>query len=333
MEDAQAEEAQADRANDTLENLLFKLSEFLTVLLLDLWTVPGLLHATEQAKALCEDKCYDIVDAKITQWADQGSNFYGERELLLHKRMWDIVTRDKDGTAKEQSFGKWCRRVALHSETISTARGHVQADKTATEHAEADTTASFRALAEDILTNDLTEAQLKNPLYKLREGKALTSKQRSTINAILRKNLGDARVSNFIFNNGIPTLLNEPREPPNKALLQNMLEAFMIWHASLLHSLLEREKHPDMTIARKLSDLDHRQWREERQQRKCEANQRLRQGRHLASQRDSRKRKCDDMSATEQQLLEDFETRKSEKQYEEARGPFKKLPYFHGKIL
>ena len=55
------EDAQADRANDTMENLWFHLAEFLTLLLLDVWTVPGFRHATEQAKLVCEDDCYDIV--------------------------------------------------------------------------------------------------------------------------------------------------------------------------------------------------------------------------------------------------------------------------------
>ena len=109
--------------------------------------------------------------------------------------MWDIVTRDKDGRAKEQRFSEWCRRVAsaaLYSE-----------DSTGTE--EAKSSASFRALAEDILTHDLTEAQAKDPVYKLRKGKALTTRQRNMINAVLRKNLGDYRVCGFIFNHCIPT--------------------------------------------------------------------------------------------------------------------------------
>ena len=162
---------------------------------------------------ICGDACIDIVFEKIAEWAEQhqGREFYGEREVLLHKRMWDTMTRDKAGRAKEQSFSEWCRRVALHSETTSTARGDVAADSTATK----DVSASFRALAEDILTNDLTEAQAKDPSYKLRKGKALTTKQRSTINAILRKNLGDARVCYFILNHGIPTLLGVPLRQKN----------------------------------------------------------------------------------------------------------------------
>ena len=171
-------------------------------------------------------------------------------------------------------------------------------------------------------------------MYKLRKDKALKTKQRSTINAILRKNLGDHRVCHFIFNHGIPTLLDVPlrqKKTANKVLLQNMLEDFMTWHASLLQSLLERQQHPDMTTARRLSDLDQKQWRAERQQRKWEANQRVGQGKFLAEQRDSGKRTFEDMSATEQQVLEYFDTRKSKKQYEQAR--LKKLPIFNGKML
>ena len=154
-----------------------------------------------------------MVCDKIIEWDDdhQRRDLYGTPEILLHKRMWDIVTRDKAGRPKEQSFSEWCRRVAvaaLHSETTSTARGDVAADSTATDNAEL--SASFRALAEDILTHDLTAAQANDPVYKLRKDKALKTKQRSTIIAILRKNLGDTRVCHFILNHGIPTLLDVP---------------------------------------------------------------------------------------------------------------------------
>ena len=38
-------------------------------------------------------------------------------------------------------------------------------------------------------------------------------------------------------------------------------------------------------------------------------------GASLAEQRDSNKRKFDDMSATEQQILHDFDTQKAKKRY------------------
>ena len=147
---AEMEDVQADRANDTMENLSDKLAEFLTVLLLEVWSQSGFHHATEQAKLDWKDDCHDMVCDKIIEWYDdhQRSDLYGTPELLLRKRMWDIVTHDRDGRAKEQRFSEWCRRVAsaaLYSE-----------DSTVTE--EAESSASFRSLAEDILTHELTDA-------------------------------------------------------------------------------------------------------------------------------------------------------------------------------
>ena len=182
------------------------------------------------------------------------------------------------------------------------------------------------------MSNHLTPQQVQNPEYKVRKGKALKTKQRSTVNAILRKNLGDARVARFIFNHGVPTLLDLPieREAPNRALLQNTLEELMTWHASLLQSILERQQHPDMTTARMLSDLDQKQWQRRRRERKLEAKQRMDQGALLVKQRGSGKKTNEDMSATEQQVLEDFETQKARRQYEQVRVT--KPPYFGGNM-
>ena len=54
------------------------------------------------------------------------------------------------------------------------------------------------------------------------------------------------------------------------------------------------------------------------------------QGSRLVKERDSSKRKFDDMSAAEQQVLEDFDTGKSAQRYDKACE--KKLPCFRGKM-
>ena len=284
---AEVVHAQADRADDTLETWT-ELAEFLSTLLRDIRKFARLRHATEQASSsavkdedmnkVCEDDCDDIVSEKIAEVVEQrqGRHFYGEQQLLLHKRMWDILTHNKANQPREQSFSEWCRRVAMHSQTTSSATGHAEtasfrasarADSTATVNAEI-VHASFRALAEDILTNDLTREQVLSASYKLQQRKAITPRQLSIVKAILRKNLGDFRVAYFIFTHGVPILLDPERamwyidsvsvqkEAPNRALLQNMLEEFMDWHSSLLQSILERQQDPDMTTARKLSDLE-----------------------------------------------------------------------------
>ena len=117
----------------------------------------------------------------------------------------------------------------------------------------------------------------------------------------------------------------------NKALLQNMLEELMHWHASMLRSICNRNDHPDMAIQRRLSDLDQEQWRQQRRFLKNDAKQEMKHGEFLAKQRDSGKRKFEDMSATEQQTLEEFETNKSKRRHEAMR--VRKLPYFHGEMI
>ena len=86
-----------------------------------------------------------------------------------------------------------------------------------------------------------------------------------------------------------------------------MLEDLMNWHASLLQSILDHQNHPSIAIARRLSALDEKMWRKHRRQRKIEAKQLMVQGSHLVEERDSGKRKFEDMSATEQRVLEDYE--------------------------
>ena len=61
------------------------------------------------------------------------------------------------------------------------------------------------------------------------------------------------------------------------------------------------------------------------------AKQRFNEGVRLSEQRDSGKRKFENMSATEQQILEDYDTRKTQKEHAKASG--KKLPQFRGKMI
>ena len=120
-------------------------------------------------------------------------------QLLEHKRMWDVVTRDKEGNDKKHFFCDWCRRVANHSKNISPATKHAAAEREETEKS-----ACYRSLAEDLFAKELTEEQKINPKYKLQKDKSLTTPQRSWVNMMLRKNLGDDKAVGFIFNHGIP---------------------------------------------------------------------------------------------------------------------------------
>jgi len=220
------------------------------------------------------------------------------------------MTRDKCGIPKDHSFVNWCKQIAM------CFTGSAAASSGADDGA-------FRRLAKDFLTHDLTPEQKNDPVYRFREGQSVTGKQRSTINNVLRKNLGDHRVAHYIFEHGVPTLLDPPlqRKRPDcyKALLQNMLEEFMMWHADLLRWLLARQKDPNTIIAQRLSDLNQKEWQTQRRCKKHEAQQRVSQGTRLAKLRDSGDKEFDDMSAKEQQILEDFDCKRSQKLHEELR--------------
>ena len=164
----------------------------------------------------------------------------------------------------------------MHTKSTSTASA-----STATEHAEDHwETSCFKSLALDLLSNDLTPEQRHDAKYKIRKDTktgeiSVTTKQRSWINIMLRKNLGHSKVAYFIFNHGLPDVLDLSfgKKPPGKAMLQNMLDELMIWYGSLLQSILERESHPDMANARKLADLDQKMWRMQRKEHKYFAPQ------------------------------------------------------------
>jgi hypothetical protein len=298
------ERAQADRANNTFEFLVSLLADFL-------------IHVLQELCPRFAVQCEDVVFDKIAEWAvtaiEGGQSFYNESELLLHKKMWDVVKRDVLGVPKKHLFVQRCRRISMHC-----TKGDAT-NSASTENA--DNGNRFRRMAEDIFAHDLTPKQKKDPKYQLREGKTLSSKQRSLVNSILRKNMGDARIALYILDRSVPTLLDPPllRKAPQTAQLQNMLHEFMMWHASLLRWLAEKETDPNTIIARQLSDLNLKQWQSERRRRKWEAHQELRQGAHLAELRDSNNKRFHDMSATEQRVLEDFDCGKLEKLHDDLR--------------
>ena len=112
-------------------------------------------------------------------------------------------------------------------------------------------------------------------------------------------------------------------------MFKNMLEELMIWHASLLQSLLDRQENPDMKHVRRLSAPNEQKW--QRQRREEKKKERIDEGVRLSAQRDSRKRKFEEMSATEQQNLEDYDTCKTHKAHAKASG--KRFPQFRGKMI
>ena len=118
---AHIEEAHADRANDTWEHLQRKLAEFLT-------NVVREACASADCEVIVADALKEFQGAATAE----GSLFYDATALALHKKMWDIVTRDKFGIPKHHNFSEWCQWIATHS----AATEHAAASSSATEHAD-----------------------------------------------------------------------------------------------------------------------------------------------------------------------------------------------------
>ena len=251
----------------------------------------------------------DMIFEKIVDWRKTPRNdaSYSYSELKLHKKLWNNVISNKDGSAKDHDFMHWCRRIARHrTESIP-------ANSAATEHDE-----PFKKLIKDIFANELTSEQKKKRKYKLPKATSITTEQRSFVNVILRKNLGDHRVAFYILEHGLPTLLDAPlrrrREPKVKREeVDSMLEELMKWHVSLLKWLDNRQNNPNYIVAQMLSDPNEKEWQVDRRRRKSELEQQLRKGKYLAHLRDTKTKRYHDMSATEQRILEEYETGKLQK--------------------
>ena len=295
------EEELKNRADNSYEELQFKLKGFLAHV--------ARFNFVLSKLEINDQDIEDMIFEKIVDWMKNPRNdaSYSHSELKLHKKLWSIVNTNKDGSAKDHDFVYWCRRIAMHrTESIP-------ANSVATEHDE-----PFKKLIKDIFANELTSEQKKKPKYKLPEATSITTEQRSFVNVILRKNLGDARVAIYILEHGLPTLLEAPLgrrcEPKLKREeVDSMLEELMKWHVSLLKWLDTRQNNPHSMVARMLSDPNWKEWQVERRRRKAELDQALRKGAYLANLRDTKTKRYHDMSPTEQRVLEDYDTGKLQK--------------------
>jgi len=379
-----------DRENNSMENLWSVLCKFLTRALHQACQCPRHLWSCQCPTGTCQcpmhlwncqcpmhlwncqcptlGECENAAGAKIEEWAkDSGekSQYYHEETLLKHKEMFDIMIRHKDGSPKEDTFLPWCRKIdALREEAptpLPTPLG-----PWACAHSE--DPPWFKILALDLLTYDVAPEQKSMQEWQIQRNTTtgeikVTNYQRKRLKVILRKHLGHAKVAYFIFHHGIPELFKQRQtEPPNKAVLQSLLEDGMRWHASMLQSIVDQETHPHMSEARKLGAFNQGVWRMQRRVKQKEAWNRHHLGRQLAmgkgrqnrgkegrqnrrkrnrgkrnrgktrqrGRQNRGKRKSEEMSATEQQILQDFRHGKTWSTCVEARA--KRMPPFRGEF-
>ena len=208
-EQDEKQEALADRADTSIKNLKKSVVDFVIYIMEDLCFVHD--PATEQVEAVSPKdplknytifllQCNEIiVDELENFWTETG--YYDEPALLVHKKMWDVMVRNKDGSRKENTFLVWCKKMVVHAHSDKFDFG---ATRAATEHAgSALEQNSYKSLALDLLTNEVWPQQRKDPKFQIRKDRntgqvILSQEQRSWINTMLRKNLGDNKAAYFI---------------------------------------------------------------------------------------------------------------------------------------
>ena len=177
-------------------------------------------------------------------------------------------------------------------------------------------------MAENLLTNHLTPAQKKKKKYKIKRTAdnsiIVTSKQRSFTNNMLRKYLGSDKVATFIWKFGVPPVLDGALRSlrcGSHAALRANIKDCLEWWTRLIIAVTAHAEKPDLQTQHRISSLskEDKLWKERRRSLLAKLKQDMKNGKRLAEERDSNKRKFADMEAREQQVLEDWETGKIEK--------------------
>ena len=251
----------------------------------------------------------------------------------------DIMMLHKDGSHKDANETlAFMRRSAkireeLRATSSDNATERVESSDNATERVESSDNATerveldkdevslcYRQFGRILLTDDLLPDQKRDKRYRLRnkfEGDTyLSTFQRSFIDNLLRKFLGDKRVAFLIWQHGIPSIAKTRRgRVLDMGMLQSGLDECLQWYSCLANDIVVHQTQEGFDAQLSASSLDEQE--RQRQQTRREALQKardaLRRGAILAKERDDRKRCYYDMNEAEQKVLEDYETGKTKK--------------------
>ena len=252
----------------------------------------------------------------------------------------DIMMLDKDGSPKDANATlTFMRRSAkMREKLIDNATERVELD-------EDQVSLCYRRFGRILLTHDLLPRQKLDYRYRLRndfEGDTYLSKfQRSFTNNMLRKFLGDKKVAFVIWQHGLPSIADMGHATKRRGRghatkrpgrvherLKSGLDECLKWYICLANDILIHETQEGFDAQLSASSLDKHE--RQRQQMRREALQKvrdaLRRGEALAQERDDYKRSYDEMNSAEQQILEDFETGRTEKQKQRFQAP--RMPPF-----
>ena len=279
-----------------------------TVIALLVWLSEGFyIHPDDKAATAIEAlvKTIDNVDNTI-------NCTYDDMDMLAD--VLNIMMVDKEGSPKDPKktleFMRQCERArqAVIETTGRPATEQLHWEKS-------NVSACHKHFALDYLQNDLLPHQEDDPAYTIKwkdDGTwSFTCPQRSFINNMLRKNLGNSKVAFRIWELGLPKIASESVQGvTDECLLQSCMDDCLQWFVCLAKDLVKRTAHPDYQVQLSLSSLTPNDAQIRRREQLQQARQKLQDGKRLATLFHSKKRTYDEMSPSEQQLWEDFDTGK-----------------------
>ena len=248
----------------------------------------------------------------------------------------------KDGSPKDPNetlrFMRRCERI--RKDVLVMARDNATERVELTED---EVPLCYQRFGRYLITHDLLEHQKKDPRYRLRnrfEGDThLSTFQRSFVDNMLRKILGDKRVAPLIWQYGLPSIVATRHAHAgglssklDAGMLQSSLEECLRWYVSFANDIVTYKTQEGFACQLSASSLDteERQRQQTRRQALQKAREAVRLGATLAKQRDGSKRSYDDMDEAEQKTLEDYDTGRTKKAKQGLTTP--KLKPFRGKL-
>ena len=237
----------------------------------------------------------------------------------------DIMLLHKNGAAKDPN------ETLAFMRSCSAVRDSQIYPRNATERVELDAnevSACYQRFGRNLIKHKLLPHQKKDKKYWLRnkfEGDThLSSFQRSFVDNMLRKALGEKKVAFLIWQHGLPRLadLSSSARPTRFIgrhtfhtaldidMLQSCLADCVGWFTSLANHIVIHQSQEGFNLQLAASSRDPQE--KQRQQMRREALQKakdaLRVGATLAKQRDKGKRTYHDMDDAEQKTLENYDT-------------------------
>ena len=240
----------------------------------------------------------------------------------------NIMLLHKDGTAKDPN------ETLAFMRSCSSVRDVQVYPYNAIELDENEVSSCYQRFGRNLLKHKLLPHQEKDKRYWLRnkfDGDThLSGFQRSFVDSMLRRALGDKKVAMLIWQHGLPRLADLPFQGTGPGIgrldigmLQSSLNECMQWFTSLANAIVIHQSQEGFDLQLSVSSRDPQE--QQRHQKRREVLQKarddLRLGATLAEQRYKGKRSYHDMEDTEQKTLDDYQTGKTKKAKLDASTP------------